>query len=97
MFKILTFFTFYLQEGYISYQQSQQRFITMLSDRLKECEISSIVCEGYADVTIALTAVAYAENHPTTVIGEDTDLLVLLCYHASQASNRIIFSVGHSE
>ena len=38
--------------------------------------------ESDADMRIATTAVRQAKGGPTTVIGEDTDLLILLCYHA---------------
>ena len=37
-----------------------------------------------ADVDIAKTAVAAAETKPTTLIGEDTNLLILLLYYCKE-------------
>ena len=37
---------------------------------------------GDADVLIATTAASTSIRHATTVIGEDIDVLVLLCHHA---------------
>lgn len=46
---------------------------------------------GDADRLIVQTAVDSANNHDTVVIGEDTDLLVLLCYHSSTSSKKLFF------
>ena len=47
--------------------------------------------EGDTDVLIVTTAVKCAENREVALLGEDTDLLVLLCYHANLENNRIYF------
>jgi hypothetical protein len=39
--------------------------------------------EADADVMIANTGIALAEHYPTIIIGEDTDVLVLLLFHSS--------------
>jgi hypothetical protein len=39
--------------------------------------------EADADVMIAKTSIILAENYPTIIIGEDTDVLVLLLFHSS--------------
>ena len=39
-----------------------------------------------------MAAVKCAENREAALISEDTDLLVLLCYHANLENNRIFFS-----
>ena len=64
-------------------------FIFMLSRCLEENERNRINAKGDADVFIVKTAVKYAENIEVALIGEDTDLLVLLCYHANFENNRI--------
>ena len=46
---------------------------------------------GDADLLIVQTAVECAKTGATTVIGEDTDLLVLLCMHADISQSDIIF------
>ena len=51
-----------------------------------------IHAKGDADVLIIVnTAVKCAENREVALIGEDTVLLVLLCYHANLENNRIFF------
>ncbi|KAH3788770.1 hypothetical protein DPMN_166918 [Dreissena polymorpha] len=44
-----------------------------------------------ADVTIVKTAIESASTQPTILIDEDTDLLVLLCYHANMQTHDIVF------
>ena len=41
--------------------------------------------------TIVKTAVDSASEQPTTLVGEDIDLLVLLCYHADMQTHDIVF------
>ena len=45
-----------------------------------------------ADVLIAMTAVNEANSATTIVIGEDTDVLVLLCYHAGGSAYNIYYT-----
>ncbi|KAJ8050970.1 hypothetical protein HOLleu_04363 [Holothuria leucospilota] len=47
--------------------------------------------EGDADVLIVQTAIESAESHQTIVVGDDTDLLVLLCFHTTEDSLDIFF------
>ena len=46
----------------------------------KGCDV--IQAEGDADVDIAKAAINMSALRPTSLIGEDTDLLVLLLFHA---------------
>ena len=66
-------------------------FIFMLSRCLEENERNTINAKGDADVFIVKTAVKCAENREVALIGGDTDMLVLLCYHANLKNNRIFF------
>ncbi len=50
-----------------------------------------IIASGDADVTIAKAAVKNSHLYSTTLIGEDTDLLVLLLYYANVDHNTIYF------
>ena len=50
--------------------------------------------EGDADVFIVKTAVDSAMTHPTVRVGDDTDLLVLLCYH-TKADDDDVFCRKH--
>lgn len=59
----------------------------MLSQKLDAADCHVLQGEGDADALIAKTAVACAAESPTTVIGEDTDFLVLLICHADLESH----------
>jgi hypothetical protein len=79
------------KKDFLANKMNKQRFINMLSDRLetKGCETKHAASD--ADLLIVQTAVASAARMPTVLIGEDTDLLVLLCYHASSEGFDIFF------
>ena len=47
--------------------------------------------EGDANVLIVETAVDPAVTHPTVLVGDDTDLLVLLCCHTKADGNDLHF------
>ena len=47
--------------------------------------------EGDADLLIVKTAVVAASQGATTFIVEDTDLLVLLCFHADANLHHLYF------
>ena len=42
--------------------------------------------EADADLDIVKTAISFAESQEVVVMGEDTDILILLCHHASLTS-----------
>ncbi|VDI69502.1 Hypothetical predicted protein [Mytilus galloprovincialis] len=50
-----------------------------------------------ADVLIAKTAVESSISHPTILLGEDTDLLVLLLYYYNFGSKNLIFKPNHDK
>ena len=68
-----------------------QKFINFLSEKLQTQGVKILHSKGDADLFIALTGVKCAENGATYVIGEDTDLLVLLCHHAEEDMDDLIF------
>ena len=53
----------------------------LMAMREKGCH--TIQAEGYADVDVVKAAVAMSAYKSTTLIGEDTDMLVLLLYQAA--------------
>lgn len=65
----------------------------MLATRLTENSytVVHVHASDDADVKIVQTAVEYAKSKTVTVIGEDTDLLVLLCFHVDLKSYMIYF------
>ena len=54
-------------------------------------EFRVLPCDGDTDLMIMLTAVEAANIQVTVIVGEDTDLLELLCHHANMESYRIFF------
>ncbi|CAH3022720.1 unnamed protein product, partial [Porites evermanni] len=79
------------KEHFLSNCENKQRFIDMLSSKLQEHGVKTLHAESDADLLIVQTAVDSAANSATTVVGEDTDLLVLLCLHADVKSQPLFF------
>ncbi|CAC5372508.1 unnamed protein product [Mytilus coruscus] len=77
--------------GDITQIHKKQALINMLCDKLKENDIRCKNATDDADLLIALTAVDCALSSEVVVIGEDTDLLVLLIHHVNQQCKRVIF------
>ena len=59
----------------------KQKIIGLITDKLRQCGCAVVQAENDADVGIFKAAVAVASSKSTTVVGEDTDLLVLLLYY----------------
>ena len=78
------------KEQFLANRQNKQRFIFMLSEELKKnnCEVHH--ASGDADLLIVMIAVQSANSSNTLLVGDDTDLLVLLCY-ASIESHDLLF------
>jgi len=79
------------KDEFLSNPENKQLFINTLGSKLQDGDVQVIHAEEDADLKIVLTAIEKSEQHTTTVIGEDTDLLVLLCYHSKDTSNKIYF------
>ena len=71
-------------------QANKQALIRLLSYELAKNNIQAIQSAGDADTVIAKTAVRLSEDSYVTVVGEDTDILVLLLFH-SPSTSRIIY------
>jgi hypothetical protein len=76
---------------FLANNKNKQQFIHLLSAKMNEAGIQTSHATGDADVLIVLTAVRSSMSRYTVLIGDDTDLLVLLCYHASAMSFPIYF------
>ena len=63
----------------------------MLSSKLQAHGVKTLHAESDADLLILQTAVDSATNSATTVVGEDTDLLLLLRLHAEVKSQPLFF------
>ena len=63
----------------------------MLSSKLEKAGSTAIHAKSDTDTLIVKSAVDSAQACPTVVIGDDTDLLVLLIYHVNQNSRDVFF------
>ena len=66
----------------------------MLVIKMNEAKLQAIQSSGDADVLILQTAIRSAVTRPSVVIGEDTDVLILLLHHVNQDCYRIFFTSG---
>ena len=63
----------------------------MITVKLRQKNCTVIQAKGDADVDIVKAAVAMSYKKSTTLIGEDTDLLILLLYHGKIDSKELFF------
>ena len=78
------------KEELLSRDTNKQKLIQMISDQLRERDYV-VNAHGDADVDIVKTAVKTSLQHTTTLIGEDTGLLVLLLYYAQGEVMNVYF------
>ena len=70
---------------FLSNPINKSRFVRMLSESLKRADVRVLECAADADVSIVTTAMQEVQQMNTTVVGDDTDLLVLLIHYVYQA------------
>ena len=80
------------KEEFLSNKHNKERCIALLSQRMKQagCEIHQ--ARGDADVLIVQTELTSADKQETVLVGDDTDMLVLLIYHAKNVRHNITSS-----
>lgn len=81
----------YKKDHFLSNVKNKQRFINMLSRCLQEKNCQTIHAEEDADALIVQTAIESAKSLNTVLVGDDTDLLILLCHHASSDGKDLFF------
>lgn len=79
------------KDNFLANPKNKQRFINMLSRFLQEDNCPTYRAEGDADVLIVKTAVESARERNTVLVGDDTDLLVLLCFYTRSDSFDLYF------
>ena len=79
------------KDQFLANQKNKQQFIFMLSTELEKSNCKTYHACGDADLLIVQKAVQSATTSKTVLDGEDTDLIVLLCYHASLDSHDLFF------
>ena len=76
------------KDQFFANQKNKQQFIFMLSTELECSNCKTYHATGDADLLI----IQSATTSRTVLVGEDTDLNVLLCYHASPYSHDLFFN-----
>ena len=79
------------KDNFLANPKNKQRFINMLSRFLQEDNCPTYHTEGDADVLIVKTAVESARERNTVLVGDNTDLLVLLCFYTRSDSFGLYF------
>ena len=79
------------KEDLLSNKDNKQRFIRMLCQILEHVGCETRHTKGDADVLIVETTVQSAMSCETTLVGDDTDLLVLLCFHVKEDYCEVFF------
>lgn len=79
------------KEHFLANTENKQNFIHFLCKRLEASNIETSKADGDADTLIAQTGVERAKLGVTHVIGEDTDILVLLCHYVQPGMHDLIF------
>ena len=77
------------KDEFLNNKANKQRSIHYLSDNLERAGCSVDHAKDYADVLIVLTAVASVRHKETVLIGDDTDLLLLLLHHAEMDAHDV--------
>ena len=79
------------KDQFLANRQNKQQFIFMLSEALEKKNCETHHASGDADLLIVLKAVQSATTTSTVLVGDDTDLIVLLCYHANMEAHDLFF------
>ena len=72
--------------------KNKQCFLEMLTAEMNTVGMYAIQSSGDADTLIITTAVDIVNSKPTVVIGEDTDLLILLIHFVNKKKVQNVFS-----
>ena len=80
------------KEDFLNNKANKQRFIHYLSDKLERAGCSIDQATHDADVLIVQTAVASAQTKDTVLIGDDTDLLILLLHHVKMDAHELFMA-----
>ena len=79
------------KDAFLSNKKNKQSFITLLSRTLEQDGCQTSHARGDADLLIVQTAIQSASASDTVLVGDDTDLLILLCFHTPIESSHDIY------
>ena len=76
---------------FLSNNKNKETFIHMLGEHLVAGGCKVVYHDGDADLEICFQCIESSKVKPVALIGDDTDLLVLLLYHAKETVHDIVF------
>ena len=79
------------RDVFLANTRNKQMFINLLAAKLVEHGCIVRHASGDAERLIVMTAIGFPGASDVIVVGEDTDLLVLLCYFAEPDTKRLFF------
>jgi hypothetical protein len=79
------------KEEFLSNDANKQRFLNLLSNSLEAADCEVHHAKGDADLLIVQTSIQVAAQRKVILVGDDTDLLVLICYHAKNLSHDLFW------
>ena len=79
------------KETFLLNLENKQNLINMLSNQFQQYGYSTKHADADADVLIARTGIEGSQERRTVVIGEDTDILVILLFHCNPDSKELYF------
>ena len=79
------------KDKFLANKENKQEFIHLLGDKLQQSGCSTTHAKEDADLLIFQTAIQSARSIMTVRVGDDTDLLVMLCHHAEMNANDLFF------
>lgn len=85
------------KELFLKHLSNKHSFIQHFGAALEQSGHTVIYSRQDADVDIVMTAIALSEDHNVAVIGEDTDLLCLLCAHFIESRKNVYFQSAKQE
>ena len=85
------------KEHFLANEENKKLFLKNLILKFNESGINAVQANGDADVLIAYIALGLSNKTNVVLIGEDTDLLILLLHHFDvKAEFSIFFKSGKS-
>ena len=79
------------KEDFLRNEQNKQRFISMLGLKLERPGCTVFHAKQDADTLIVKSAIESAKTAETVLVGDDTDLLVMVIYHTGKNSKNVFF------
>ena len=79
------------KDKFLLNKENKQAFIECLTTYMNSKNITAIQSSGDADTLVVSTAIAACSSTNVVVIGEDTDILILLIHHYVNSNANDIF------